>query len=162
MCWFCQPHLRGWFSEQMIKYAWTPLCESSESDDVQWWDIMSSSSWRIRNSEMSNSQRSFASNPRFKTNPYSPGLQYILNGVLLTGDFGRNGLPGRTPPLISKIVPKPPGVRLPGGTVQCGRALVTSGLGLVLVIRQQMDCHEISAFHPRALVLGISWGLLCS
>ena len=89
----------------------------------------------IRNSEVSKSQRSFASNPKFKTNPSSHGLQYILKGVLPTGDLGRRGLPGRTPPLISKMVPKPTGVRLPGGTVQCGRELVTSGLGLVLVIR---------------------------
>ena len=89
----------------------------------------------IRNSEVSNSQRLFAFNPKFKTNPYSHGLQYILKGVLPTGDLGRRGLSGHTPPLISKMVPKPPGVRLPGGTVQCGRELVTSGLGLVLVIR---------------------------
>ena len=83
------------------------------------------------------------------TSPF--GFSFITKVVSLFNTVAENA-PTPDAPFGNML----PFMLMGGGTVQCGRELVTSGLGLVLVIRQQMDCHEISAFHPRLLVLGIN------
>lgn len=142
------------------------LCEPHRvgpvgSDNVWWWDITSSSSWLIRYWDMSNSQKSFASNPEFKTNSIciskfksSPVHSEVCFaercwwlGVWLGyrapgGRAVQWGLPGHTSPVTSKMVHKPHGVKIPGSTVQCGAGLGRFRLSVVLVIRWQVDYPE--------------------
>lgn len=86
-------YLRGWFWRATEKVPMEALCESHRAGPVRggnvWWqDTVSSSMWLIGNLDMSNSQRSFASNPEFKTHStcilYSDRLLCISKCVLLS------------------------------------------------------------------------------